>query len=82
MCEAAPLEGQFFQNPHELYRRVRKETPVCETIMWGGARVWLVTRYADARALLSDPRLSKDHVRMMALFPPGSTGPYDSVLTN
>lgn len=82
MREVIPLEGQFIQDPHVLYRRMRKETPVCETIMWGGARVWLVTRYADARALLSDPRLSKNHARMMALFPPGSTGPYDPVLTN
>ncbi len=48
--------------------------------MWGGVRVWLVTRYADARALLSDPRLSKDYTRMVALLPPGGAGLYGSAL--
>ena len=34
----------------------RRAHPV---VMWGGVRAWLVTRYAEARALLNDPRLGK-----------------------
>lgn len=80
MGEAVLLEGEFIQDPHALYRRVRKEAPICETIMWGAVRVWLVTRYAEARALLSDPRLSKDYGRMHQLLPPGGAGLYGSAL--
>jgi cytochrome P450 len=40
--------------------------------MWGGLRAWLVTRYADARMLLADPRLSKDGDRVSALYPLGA----------
>jgi cytochrome P450 len=39
--------------------------------MWGGMRAWLVTRHTEARALLGDPRLRKDHTRASALFPSG-----------
>jgi len=74
------LDDEFIQDPHAFYRRVRNETPVCEAIMWGGVRVWLVTRYADARALLSDPRLSKDHAGVLALLPPGGAGLFGSAL--
>jgi cytochrome P450 len=46
----------------------------------GGVRAWGVTRYAEARALLNDPRLSKDQARAMALFPPGTDGSHASSL--
>jgi cytochrome P450 len=78
--QAVSLEGEFIQDPYAFYRRVRKETPVCEAIMWGGVRVWLVTRYADARALLSDPRLSKNRTGVLALLPPGGAGLFGSAL--
>ena len=48
--------------------------------MWGAVRAWGVTRYAEARALLNDPRLSKDQARAMALFPPGTDGSHASSL--
>lgn len=48
--------------------------------MWGGVQVWLVTRYAEARALLSDARLSKNHAGVLALLPPGGAGLFGSAL--
>lgn len=60
---SAPIEidqAEFEQDPHALYDLLRVEAPVCEVIAPGGLRVWLVTRYEDARAALTDPRLSKN----------------------
>ena len=45
-----------------------------------GVRAWGVTRYAEARALLNDPRLSKDQARAISLFPPGTDGSHASSL--
>src|ERR1700733_10137324 len=39
---------------------MREEGPVTPVVMPYGARAWLVTRYADVRAALADPRLYKD----------------------
>src|SRR3984957_362818 len=39
---------------------MRDEGPVTPAVMPHGGRVWLVTRYADVRAALADPRLHKD----------------------
>ena len=74
------LDRKFVQDPHDLYRRLRVERPVTPVVMWGGVRVWLVTRYAEARALLNDPRLSKDHARASSLFPPGTGGSHATPL--
>ncbi|MDD7833913.1 cytochrome P450 [Paenarthrobacter sp. AB444] len=35
-------------------------TPLHRVTLWDGSRPWLVTRYAEQRALLSDPRVSAD----------------------
>lgn len=68
------LDRTFIQDPHELYRRLRAEGPAARVVIWGAVPVWLITRYTEARALLSDPRLSKDHARMQALLPPRTGG--------
>ena len=39
---------------------MREEGPVTPVVMPYGERAWLVTRYADVRAALADPRLHKD----------------------
>ena len=65
------LDTEFFQHPHSLYHRLRADAPASPATMWGGLRVWLVTRYDEAKALLNDPRLSKDYSRARTLFPPG-----------
>jgi cytochrome P450 len=46
-------------NPHEALQRLRTQAPVQPVALPDGARVWLVTSYAEARAALADPRLSK-----------------------
>ncbi|WP_158886775.1 cytochrome P450 family protein [Amycolatopsis anabasis] len=65
MADASPvvLGEDFIQDRHALYRRLRRETPVRQALMPDGLRVWLVTRYEDARTALASPALSKDSRR-------------------
>jgi cytochrome P450 len=69
------LDSAFMQNPHEVYRQLRVEGPVHRVLMPRGLRAWLVTRYADARAALSDPTLSKDAAGAHELFAKHSDNP-------
>lgn len=55
-----PTTEAFFRDPHPLYQQLRQQSPVCRVELPDGAPAWLVTRYADVRALLADPRLSLD----------------------
>ncbi|MFD7626695.1 cytochrome P450 [Streptomyces sp. NPDC059851] len=50
----------FVANPFPLYRQLREEGPVRRAVIAGGVEAWLVTRYEDGLAALSDPRLSSD----------------------
>ena len=54
------LDAQFMADPFPSYARFRAMAPVRPVLTPDGLRVWLVTRYADVRAALADPRLSKD----------------------
>ena len=64
------LGADYFQDPYSVHARLRAQRPVTPVIMPGGATVWLITGYAEARAALADPRLSK---RMPGWHPePGS----------
>jgi cytochrome P450 len=54
------LGADYFQNPLAYFSRMREEGPVTPVVLPHGDRVWLVTRYADVRAALADPRLHKD----------------------
>ena len=58
--EATQLDSRYFQDPLAFFARMREEGPVIPVTMPGGGRTWLVTRYADVRAALADPRLYKD----------------------
>ena len=53
------LGADYFQDPYSVHARLRARRPVTRVIMPGGIPVWLVTGYAEARAALADPRLSK-----------------------
>ena len=75
------LDRAFIQNPHELYRRLRAEGPVARVVIWGAVPVWLVNRYTEAKALLNDPRLSKDHARVRRCFRPALAGRTPSLST-
>jgi cytochrome P450 len=58
---AEMLGADYFQHPNETFARMREEGPVTPVVLpHGNGRVWLVTRYADVRAALADPRLHKD----------------------
>ncbi|MFJ4326833.1 cytochrome P450 [Streptomyces tricolor] len=50
----------FVADPFPLYRQLREDGPVRRAVIAGGLDAWLVTRYEDALAALSDPRLSSD----------------------
>jgi len=59
--EVPPLyTPEFYADPHPTYRQLRERGPVCQVRAPNGLDLWLVTRYEEARAALSDPRLSKD----------------------
>jgi cytochrome P450 len=79
--EPIRLNRAFVQDPHTIYRELRAEGPVRPAIRERGLRVWLVTRYAEAKALLADPRLSKDGDRALELFPEGTRGADSSSLS-
>ncbi|WP_433253808.1 cytochrome P450 [Streptosporangium sp. CA-135522] len=48
-----------FDPAPELGRRI-EEAPISRVRLWDGSTPWMVTRYADARAVLADPRVSVD----------------------
>jgi cytochrome P450 len=64
----AELSGS---TPHDTLRQLREDQPARLIEMPDGARVWLLSRYEDARQALGDPRLSK---RMRRSSLPGSGG--------
>ncbi|QTD96554.1 cytochrome P450 family protein [Streptomyces cyanogenus] len=51
---------EFRRDPHAVYAHLRTAAPVCPMRPPHGNDTYLITRYDDARAALSDPRLSKD----------------------
>jgi cytochrome P450 len=63
-------------DPPDLYRWLREERPVVEVPMHSGRSAWLVTRYEDVRAILSDPRVSADsNAEMFPELFPGARQP-------
>ncbi|MGO4752207.1 cytochrome P450, partial [Streptomyces sp. 2MCAF27] len=60
-----PMEraaGCPFSPPPQL-RRLQAEQPLTRVRLWDGSTPWVVTRYDDQRALLSDQRCSVDLTR-------------------
>jgi cytochrome P450 len=51
--------GCPFDPPPEL-GELQQDEPLTRVQIWDGSRPWLVTRYADQRALLADKRVSAD----------------------
>ncbi|MGP4014522.1 cytochrome P450 [Saccharopolyspora sp. 5N708] len=50
-------------DPPPTLQAQQEEGPLAKVRLWDGSTPWLVTRYADQRALLSDPRVSADITR-------------------
>ena len=53
-------EGSYYQDPLGFFARLRESRPVAAVRMPGYGRAWIVTRYADVRAVLTDPRMARD----------------------
>ncbi|MEV4330937.1 cytochrome P450 [Streptomyces sp. NPDC049597] len=60
VTSAEKCTADFRRNPHPVYAALRDTAPVCPMTPPHGIETYLITRYEDARAALSDPRLSKD----------------------
>jgi cytochrome P450 len=57
--ELVPLdEDSYYQDPLGFFARLRESRPVAPVRMPDYGRTWIITRYADARAALTDPRLA------------------------
>ncbi|GAA4021210.1 cytochrome P450 [Allokutzneria multivorans] len=54
-----PLPRAGLTEPAPAYRELRRDRPVCRVRLPSGDLAWLVTRYADAKLVLADPRFSK-----------------------
>jgi len=59
--QLAPFdEDSYYQDPLGFFAGLRESRPVAPVQMPGYGRAWIVTRYADVRTVLTDPRLAKD----------------------
>ncbi len=53
------FDGAFWRDPYPAYAQLRDDAPVRRVERADGV-VWLISRFADVKAALVDPRLSKD----------------------
>ena len=53
-------QSDYQHDPYAVYAQMRAETPAFHTVLPNGARVFMVTRYADVLAGLKDERLVKN----------------------
>jgi cytochrome P450 len=53
-----PMPRDWPLDPPPEYKRLRLESPITRVRLWNGTQAWLITRYDDIRAMLSDPRFS------------------------
>ncbi|MFC6063853.1 cytochrome P450 [Streptomyces ochraceiscleroticus] len=58
-----PRAAQCPFDPPPALREKQQEGPLTRVRLWDGSAHWLVTRYAEQRALLADPRVSADITR-------------------
>ncbi|CAM5288959.1 cytochrome P450 [Streptomyces aurantiogriseus] len=47
-------------DPPPALKELQEQGPLTKVRLWDGSEPWLVTRYAEQRALLGDPRVSAD----------------------
>ncbi|MFJ8111748.1 cytochrome P450 [Streptomyces sp. NPDC096132] len=47
-------------DPPPALRELQERAPLTKVRLWDGTEPWLVTRYAEQRAILGDPRVSAD----------------------
>jgi cytochrome P450 len=46
------LDEKYIKDRHTMHRWLRLQAPICEAVLPDGRWVWLVSRYADAAAIL------------------------------
>ncbi|MET9631974.1 cytochrome P450 [Lentzea sp. NPDC006480] len=77
MTTLTQLPDDYLQNPHEVHDMVRAEGPVREVRLPRGLKVWLVTRYDEAKIALTDPRVSKNILEGGHLMAVHASGEYE-----
>ncbi|MDV3347370.1 cytochrome P450 [Leptothoe sp. LEGE 181152] len=60
MIEFNPFLPEFRANPYPFFQQLREQDPVHQTASFTGA--WVLTRYADVKAILSDHRVQVDNL--------------------
>lgn len=55
-----PRQSRCPFDPPPALKDLQQEGPLAKVRLWDGSESWLVTRYAEQRALLGDPRVSAD----------------------
>ena len=55
-----PRAGCCPFDPPPALKDLQQEAPLTKVRLWDGTEPWLVTRYAEQRAILGDPRVSAD----------------------
>jgi cytochrome P450 len=55
-----PYDPQYTSDPRAFFAPLRETAPVQPATLPDGQAVWLLTRYADVEAALTEPRLVKD----------------------
>ncbi|GAA3769549.1 cytochrome P450 [Streptomyces coacervatus] len=55
-----PRAGRCPFDPPPALKGLQGEAPLTKVRLWDGSEPWLVTRYAEQRAVLGDPRVSAD----------------------
>ncbi|MEU7531979.1 cytochrome P450 [Saccharothrix sp. NPDC042600] len=74
------IDQEYFEDPHSVHARLREESAATPIVLPRGLRVWLVTRYEEARFALADPRFAKDHAKTNELAARHWTGEGDPVM--
>ncbi|MEU6128891.1 cytochrome P450 [Saccharopolyspora sp. NPDC047091] len=60
----ALFDEDYWDRADEVERALREQAPVHRAIPGDGLPIWVIGRFADARAALNDPRLAKDSDRL------------------
>ena len=68
------FDRAFIDDPYPAYAWLREHSPVHRTRLPNGVEAYLVTRYEDVKAVLADPRLSKNAATSFPGWTPGRTG--------
>jgi cytochrome P450 len=55
-----PRQARCPFDPPPALKDLQEKAPLTKVRLWDGSEPWLVTRYADQRAVLGDPRVSAD----------------------